>query len=67
MILDDEHDVPELENILAGEFGGKVSLSRSLSFQELATHTIQIENKNPYYGLRENLIEHLWALKGTRV
>ena len=66
MILDDEHDVPGLENILVGEFGGNVPLRRGLSFQELATHTIEIENKDTYYGLRGDLIEHLWALKGTR-
>jgi hypothetical protein len=65
MILVDEHDVPGLENILAGEFGGNVPLRRCLSFQELVTYTI--ENKDTHYGLRGGLIEHLWALKGTRV
>jgi hypothetical protein len=66
MILDDEHDVPGLENILAGEFGGNVPLRRCLFFQELATHTVEIENKDTHYGLRGDLIEYLWALKGTR-
>lgn len=66
MILDDEHDVPGLENILAGEFGGNMPLHRGLSFQELATHTVEIENEDTHYGLRGDFIEHLWALKGTR-
>jgi hypothetical protein len=48
MILDDEHDVPGLENILAGEFGGNVPLRRGLYFQELATHTIHTENKDTH-------------------
>ena len=65
MILDDEHDVLGLENILADEFGGNVSLRRGLFFHELATHTIDIENGNTYYGLKVDLIEHLWVLKGT--
>jgi hypothetical protein len=66
MILDDEHDVPGLENILACEFGGNVPLRRGLSFEELTTNTIKIENKDMHYGMRGDLIEHLWALKGTR-
>jgi hypothetical protein len=66
MILDDEQDVPGLENILAPEFGGNVPLRRGLSFEELATSTSEIENKDTHYGLRGDLIEHLWALKGTR-
>ena len=66
MIIDDEHDVPGLENILAAEFGDNVPLRRGLSFQELTIHTSEIENRDTHYSLRGDLIEHLWALKGTR-
>ena len=66
MIIDDEHDVPGLENIIAAEFGGNMPLRRGLSFEELAIHTCEIENRDTHYGLRGGLIEHLWALKGTR-
>ena len=66
MILDDEHDVPGLDNTLAAEFGGNAPLRRGLSFQELTTHTCEIENRGTDYGLRGDFIEHLWALKDTR-
>ena len=59
MILDDEHDVPGLENTIAAEFGGNVLLRRGLSFQELTTHTCEIENRDTHYGLRGDLIKHL--------
>ena len=42
-----------------------MSLRRGLSFHELATHIIKIENRNTHCGLRGDFIEHLLALKDT--
>ena len=66
MIIDDEREVPDLENILAPHFSDNVPLRRGLSFQQLAANTREIENEDTHYGLRGDLIEHLWRLKGLR-
>ena len=66
MIIDDERDVPDLENILAPHFSGNVPLPRGLSFQQLVANTHEIENEDTHYELRGDLIEHLWGLKGLR-
>lgn len=42
-----------------------MSFRIGLSFQELATHTIEIVNKDTHYGLKGDIIEDLWALKDT--
>lgn len=65
MILDDERDVPGLENIVVGLEHEIVPLCRGLSLDQLMTHTNEIENENTHYRLRGDLIEHLWALKGN--
>jgi hypothetical protein len=62
MILEDERDVPGLENIISGLVDENVSLRRGLSFEALINHTIEIENEDLHYSLRGDLIEHLWAL-----
>jgi hypothetical protein len=37
------------------------------TFDQLVTSTIELENANTHYGLQGDLIEHLWALKGTNL
>ena len=52
MILEDERDVPELENIISGLVDENVPLRRGLSFEALMNDTVQIENKNLHYSLK---------------
>jgi hypothetical protein len=65
MILEDERDVPGLENIISGLVDENVPLCRGLSFEALMNHTVEIENEDLHYSLRGDLIEHLWAFKGA--
>jgi hypothetical protein len=65
MILEDECDVPGLENIISGLVDENVPLRRGLSFEALMNHTVEIENEDLHYSLRGDLIEHLWAFKGA--
>ena len=63
IILEDERDVPGLENIISVD--ENVPMRRGLSFESLMNHTVEIENEDFHYSLRGDLIEHLWALKGA--
>ena len=65
MILEDERDVPGLENIISRLVDENVPLRRGLSFEALMNDTVEIENEDLHYSLRGDLIEHLWALKDT--
>ena len=65
MILDDERNVSGNENLIGGHIRDNVPLRRGLSFDELMNDTMEIENEDIHYSLRGDLIEHLWALKGT--
>ena len=65
MILEDVRDVLGLENIILGLIDENVPLCRSLLFEALMNDTVDIENEDLHYSLRGDLIEHLWALKGT--
>jgi hypothetical protein len=38
-----------------------------LSFQELLASTMDIANADTHFGLRGDLIEHLWMLKGANL
>lgn len=64
MILADERGLG-LENVLGDLTEGAVPLQRGLSFEDLVTHTRELENEETHYDLRGDLIEHLWQLKGT--
>ena len=59
MILEDKHDVPDLENIISGLVDENVPLRRGFSFEVLMNDTIEIENEDLHYSLRGDLIEHL--------
>jgi len=52
MILEDEHDVPGLENILGTAIVDNVALHRSMTLDQFTTHTEEIENGNTHYALR---------------
>ena len=67
MILDDERDVPGLENIISGLVDDNVPLRRGFSFEALMNHTVEIENEDLHYSLRGDLIKYLWAFKGTNI
>lgn len=65
MILEDEHDVHGLENILGTAVVDNVALHRGITLDKFTTHTEETKNANTHYALRGDLIEHLWALKGA--
>jgi hypothetical protein len=65
MILEDECDVPGLENIISGLVDENVPLRRGLSFEAFMNNTVEIENEDLHYSLRGDLIEYLWAFKGA--
>jgi hypothetical protein len=65
MIVKDEKDVEGLEDIMPELQGDAMPCQRGLTFDDLLTTTIEIENIDAHYGLRGDIIEHLWALKGA--
>jgi hypothetical protein len=65
MILEDEENVEGLEDIIPELQADDVPMERGLTFQQLVSSTIEIENSDTHYALRGDLIEHLWALKGA--
>ena len=42
-----------------------VPLRSGLTFKDFMASTIEIENEYTHYELRNDLIEHLWQLKGA--
>jgi hypothetical protein len=62
MILEDEEIVEGLEDIIPELQADDVPMERGLTFQQLVSSTIEIENSGTHYALRGDLIEHLWAL-----
>jgi hypothetical protein len=67
MIIEDEENVEGLEDIITNLHANAVPLKRGLCFSELMASTKEIENKDTHYGLRGDLIEHLWVLKGAHM
>ena len=65
MILEDESDVPGLENVLGNAAVDNVPMQRGITLDQFTTRTAEIENADTHYALRGDLIEHLWALKGA--
>jgi hypothetical protein len=63
MILEDESDVPGLENVLGNAAVDNVPMHRGITLDQFTTRTAEIENADTHYALRGDLIEHLWALK----
>jgi len=63
MILEDEEDA-DLE--FPFDVDRLLPVRRNLSYEDLIMGTVQIENQDTYYSLLGDLIEHHWALKGTR-
>jgi hypothetical protein len=63
MILEDECYIPRLEDILPGVYTRESC--RGLSFEDLVTNTVEMENEDTHFDMREDLIEHLWAMKGA--
>jgi hypothetical protein len=67
MILEDEKDVQGLEYIISELEGNVLPMQSGLTFDQLVRSTIELENEDTHYELRGDLIEHLWALKGTNL
>ena len=65
MIMDDEHDVHGLENIVGNAAVDNVPMRRGITLDQFTTQTAEIENADTHYAMRGDLIEHLWALKGA--
>lgn len=51
MVLEEERDVTGLENILAAPASQNVAIHRGLSFEELATNTVELQNRDTHFGL----------------
>lgn len=71
MILEDEVDVAGLDDIFGdrdGDVHARVDhLQRGLTFDQLLTSTVELENQDTHFSLRGDLIEHLWAIKGANM
>lgn len=67
MILEDKKVVEGLEDILADLHANNVPIQRGLTFESLVANTIQLENLDIHFGLRDDLIEYLWAVKRTNM
>ena len=65
MIIDDEEGVDGLDDIIGKLHEGNIPMQRGLSFDEFMT--MGIANANTHFGLRGDLIEHLWMLKGANL
>ena len=65
MIIDDEEGVDGLDDIIGKLHEGNIPMQRGLSFDEFMI--MGIVNANTYFGLRGDLIEHLWMLKGANL
>ena len=62
MILEDEEDA-DLD--FPFESASDPPLRGDLSYNQLILGTLQLENQETHFSLRGDLIEHLWALKGS--
>lgn len=67
MILDDERDVEGLEDLITDLMDGAIPLEWGLTFDNLVSSTIEIENSDTHFSLRGDLIEHLWEIKGANL
>jgi len=67
MIIEYESDMQGLENVLGAAFDDNVPIERGLTFEQLLEHAQEIEDEDMHYGLRGDLIEHLWVLKGQNI
>ena len=65
MILDDKEDVEGLEDIIGDLVENNILVDKGFSFEEFTTTIRTIENNDTHYSLREDLIKHLWSLKGS--
>jgi hypothetical protein len=67
MIIDDKEGVEGLDDIIGELHEGNIPMQRGLSFDEFMASTMDIANTVTHFGLRGDLIEHLWMLKGTNL
>ena len=67
MIIDDEEGVEGLDDIIGELHEGNIPMQRGLSFDEFMASTMDIANADTHFGLRGDLIEHLWMLKGANL
>jgi len=62
MVIQDE-DGEDLEPVFNQPIGSG-HMQRQLTFCELNAGTRELENMQAHYGLRNDVIDHLWRLKG---
>jgi len=67
MIVKNEKDEFGLKDIVTKLLDSNLSFDRDLSFEDLVNGPAQIQDVNSHFGLRDDLIEHLWALKGDNM
>jgi putative heme degradation protein len=64
MIIEDERNKDEL-NIFEGNNGSiQPSSSCLINFSQFIDNTISLRNSTEHYKLRNDLVKHLWSLKG---
>ena len=59
MIVENEEGISELEDILEDLHEQNLPFQRDLTFDELATKTIDVQNKDIYYSLKGDPIAYL--------
>lgn len=67
MIVEDEQDETGLEDIVSELLDNNLPFGRDLSFEDLMSGTTKLQDVDSHFGLRGDLIEHLWALKGANM
>jgi len=61
MVIKDEEDLV-LESIV--ELPNNIQMRRGLTFAKYVEGTNEIKNQQAHYNLKNDLIDHLWTLKG---
>jgi hypothetical protein len=67
MIVEDEEDVPNLEDIITELQNPDLGFERGLTFDQLLSGTRDLQSVYIHHGLRNDLLEHLWTLKGQNL
>jgi len=67
MIVKDEQDEPGLEDIVTKLLDNNLPFDKDLSFEDSVSSTTKTQDVDSHFGLRGDLIEHLWALKGANM
>ncbi|KNF03698.1 hypothetical protein PSTG_03219 [Puccinia striiformis f. sp. tritici PST-78] len=65
MIIDSKRDVNEEFTYDGPHIAVQPNPERDASFSDFIQNAVQLRNSEVHYQLRDDLVKHLWALKGT--